>query len=65
MAPQDDISRYRANLQGEIDSVALYTALAEAETDTRVAEVYRRLEAFKDAAASPALAELNRAIRDG
>ncbi|MEZ5659730.1 MAG: DUF1932 domain-containing protein [Burkholderiaceae bacterium] len=29
------------------------------------AEVYRRLEAFKDAAASPTLAELNRAIRDG
>ncbi|MCB1489863.1 MAG: demethoxyubiquinone hydroxylase family protein, partial [Bauldia sp.] len=47
MAPQDDISRYRANLQGEIDSVALYTALAEAETDTRVAEVYRRLAAVE------------------
>jgi len=40
---QDDLSRYRANLQGEVDSIALYTALSEAEADPRIAEVYRRL----------------------
>lgn len=43
----DDIARYRANLQGEVDSVALYTALSEAESDPKVAEVYRRLAAVE------------------
>ena len=39
----DDLSRYRTNLQGEVDSVALYTALSKAEPDPKIAEVYRRL----------------------
>ena len=47
MAQQDDLSRYRANLQGEVDSVALYTALAEAEKDAKVAQVYRQLAAVE------------------
>lgn len=38
-----DIRRYRANLQGEIDSVALYSALATVEKDARIADVYRKL----------------------
>jgi len=40
---QDELSRYRTNLQGEVDSIALYAALSQAETDPRIAEVYRRL----------------------
>jgi VIT1/CCC1 family predicted Fe2+/Mn2+ transporter len=38
-----DISRYLSNWQKEIDGAALYYALAEAETQTQLAEVYRRL----------------------
>jgi vacuolar iron transporter family protein len=34
-----------ANLQGETDGVALYVALAEAENNPKLAEVYRRLAA--------------------
>jgi vacuolar iron transporter family protein len=40
---QDDIGRYRANLQGEVDSASLYAALSDAEKDQKIAEVYRRL----------------------
>lgn len=41
-------ARYRENLQGEIDGASLYRALAEAETDPKLAEVYRRLAAVED-----------------
>src|SRR5215813_11397085 len=41
--------RYRSNLQGEIDSAALYRALAEAEASPQLAEVYRRLAAVEEA----------------
>jgi vacuolar iron transporter family protein len=37
------ISRYRANWQDEIESAALYTAIAEAETQPRLAAIYLRL----------------------
>jgi vacuolar iron transporter family protein len=40
---QNNIARYRTNYQNEIDSVALYRALAAAEENQRLAEVYRRL----------------------
>ncbi|PCM46429.1 VIT1/CCC1 transporter family protein [Marinobacter sp. ANT_B65] len=40
--------RYEDNLHGEIDSASLYHALAEAETDERLAEVYRRLAAVEE-----------------
>ena len=43
-----DLDRYRANLQGEIDSVAMYRAMAEVEADAKVAEVYRRLAAAEE-----------------
>ena len=43
MATREDIARYRANLQDEIDSAALYRTLAEVESQPHVAEVYRRL----------------------
>jgi len=42
---QNNIARYRANYQDEIDSAALYRALAAAEENQQLAEVYRRLAA--------------------
>jgi len=44
-----DLGRYRRNLQGEVDSAALYRALAEAETDPRLQQVYRRLAGVEEA----------------
>ncbi len=41
--------RYRANLQGEVDGAAVYAALADAESDPRLAEVYRRLSSVEQA----------------
>jgi VIT1/CCC1 family predicted Fe2+/Mn2+ transporter len=40
--------RYKDNLHGEVDSASLYRALAETETDERLAEVYRRLAAVEE-----------------
>jgi vacuolar iron transporter family protein len=40
--------RYRANLQGEVESAALYRALAEFESNPQLAEVYRRLAAIEE-----------------
>jgi len=40
-----DVTRYLANLSDELNSAALYRALAEIEKDTKVPEVYRRLSA--------------------
>ena len=42
-------SRYTANLQGEIDSAALYRAMSKAEKNPQRAEVYERLAAVEDA----------------
>jgi VIT1/CCC1 family predicted Fe2+/Mn2+ transporter len=49
MAESDPAKRYRANLQGEVDSAGLYRALAETEADPKVSEVYRRLSAVEEA----------------
>jgi VIT1/CCC1 family predicted Fe2+/Mn2+ transporter len=38
-----DVARYRANLQDEVDSAALYRAMAESERQPQLAQVYRRL----------------------
>ena len=48
MAKDDDAARYRANLQGEYDSAGLYRALADAEPDPRLKEVYGRLAAVEE-----------------
>jgi VIT1/CCC1 family predicted Fe2+/Mn2+ transporter len=48
MDPQQDLARYRANLEDERNSAALYGILAENEKDPRLAEVYRRLAATED-----------------
>src|SRR5947208_1562585 len=49
MSETGSAARYRANLQGEIGGAALYRALADAETDPRLSEVYRRLAAVEEA----------------
>ena len=38
-----DVARWRANLQGETDGIAIYRAMADAERIPELAEVYRRL----------------------
>lgn len=43
MASKKDIKRYRANLLDELNSAALYRALAANEKSEELAEVYRRL----------------------
>jgi vacuolar iron transporter family protein len=43
-----DVRRHLANWQDEIDSVALYGALADLEDDPRLVDVYRRLAAAED-----------------
>jgi VIT1/CCC1 family predicted Fe2+/Mn2+ transporter len=43
-----DPVRYRLSLQDEIDSAFLYRALAEAERESRLGEVYRRLAAVEE-----------------
>jgi VIT1/CCC1 family predicted Fe2+/Mn2+ transporter len=45
----DDVRRYRYNLRGEVNSAALYRALAEAEANPQLAEVFRRLAMVEDA----------------
>jgi VIT1/CCC1 family predicted Fe2+/Mn2+ transporter len=49
MAEVESVGRYRSNLQGEVDSAALYRALAESEADPHLSEVYRRLAAVEEA----------------
>jgi VIT1/CCC1 family predicted Fe2+/Mn2+ transporter len=43
MTSREDVARYRTNWQGEIDGAALYRALADAESQPQLADVYRRL----------------------
>ena len=47
--PAANLGRYRRNLQGEVDSAALYRALADAESDERLKQVYRRLASVEEA----------------
>jgi vacuolar iron transporter family protein len=44
----DEIARYRANLQGEVDGSAMYRAMAELESQPQRAEIYRRLAAVEE-----------------
>lgn len=45
---QTRLERYRRNLQGEIDSAALYRTLAECESRPELAELYRRLAVIEE-----------------
>jgi VIT1/CCC1 family predicted Fe2+/Mn2+ transporter len=49
VAESNPQARYRANLQGEVDSAMLYRALAEVEANPQIAEVYRRLAGVEEA----------------
>jgi VIT1/CCC1 family predicted Fe2+/Mn2+ transporter len=49
MTDSDPRRRYRANLQGEVDGAAIYTALAESEKDPNLAQVFRKLAAVEQA----------------
>ena len=49
MIDDGSVTRYRSNLQGEVDSAALYRAMAEAEKDPHLSEVYSRLAAVEEA----------------
>lgn len=48
MASDQDITRYTENLQGEVEASALYNAMAKAESNPQLAEVYRKLAAIED-----------------
>lgn len=48
MSPENDLQRYHRNLRGEIDSAVLYRAMADAETQPQIAEVYRKLAAVEE-----------------
>jgi len=39
----DDLTRWRANLQGELDGIAVYRGMAAGANDARLAELYGRL----------------------
>ena len=43
--PTSDIARYRANLQGEVDAIALYSLLAEKESSRTLKDFYTRMAA--------------------
>ena len=49
MPDDQDIRRYRINLQGEVDGAALYGALARSEPDPHLSEVYRKLASIEAA----------------
>jgi vacuolar iron transporter family protein len=49
MPQEDPRRRYRANLQGEVDSAALYRTLALTEKNPQLAQVYGRLAAIEEA----------------
>src|SRR5258706_4255657 len=61
MADSSAISRFRDNLQGEVDSAGLYRVLSESEPDPHLAEVYRRLAAVEEAHAEYWRTQLQRA----
>jgi len=42
---KDKLKRYRANLQTEIDSAAVYKTMAEVESNPHIAEIYQKLSA--------------------
>jgi VIT1/CCC1 family predicted Fe2+/Mn2+ transporter len=48
MAEQNPKTRMTANIQGEVDSAALYRALAEAERNPQLAGIYKKLADVED-----------------
>src|SRR5262247_3872095 len=48
MPPHEDVARYRANRQDEINSAALYRTLAALEPQTQLSQIYERLAAVEE-----------------
>jgi len=44
----DDLSRYRANWQNEMDAAALYRVMADSESQSSLAEIYRKLAVVEE-----------------
>jgi len=49
LTDKNPIKRYRSNMQVEVDSAALYRALAEAEANPQLQQVYKRLAQVEEA----------------
>ena len=49
MPEEDPRQRYKANLQGEVDSATLYRTLSQTEKNPELAQVYARLGAVEEA----------------
>lgn len=43
MTSAEDVRRWRANLQGELDGASVYRAMADGSSDESLAELYRRM----------------------
>src|SRR5262245_5361240 len=63
MADEDEQKRYKDNLQGEVDGAAVYAALADAERDPNLANIYRRLAAVERAHAEFWRSRLDRTVK--
>ena len=48
MTARQDITRFIANYRSEIDGAALYRSMADSESKSEVAELYRRLAAVEE-----------------
>src|SRR5258706_14044745 len=60
MSQDDAVARYRTLWQAEIDSAALYRAMADNESSEGVARVYRELAAMEDKHAAFWVAQLEK-----
>lgn len=49
VTPRNDVARFRRNCREEIDSAAIYAAIAQVEKSEKLAEVYRRLSTSEEA----------------
>jgi VIT1/CCC1 family predicted Fe2+/Mn2+ transporter len=63
MTDVSEQQRFKDNLQGEVDGAAVYMALAEAEKDPNLANIYRRLAAVERAHAEFWRSRLDRKTR--
>jgi VIT1/CCC1 family predicted Fe2+/Mn2+ transporter len=63
MSDVNEQRRFKDNLQGEVDGAAVYAALADAENDPNLANIYRRLAAVESAHAEFWRSRLDRTSR--
>jgi VIT1/CCC1 family predicted Fe2+/Mn2+ transporter len=61
MAEQSNKARFTANIQGEVDSAALYRALSGAEKNPQLAEIYKKLAVVEEEHAAFWARELEKA----